>query len=139
MTTTTTLSAVRHQLQESDRFARRPASSADPVFSALVPQGAAAQEWNVPTPVPTDLHNRFWAENPTPPPSTDFDGGQTRTPTPTPVPTNPDDGKLKSSAPTPVPTVPPEDAAALTHRLAYSLLTGIEFQLAGALRGSNES
>lgn len=123
MTTTTTLSAMRHLLHDSGRFDRLPTSGGDDAFSALISQGAdAAKEWNVPTPVPTDLRNRFWAEGPTPPPSTDF----IDEPAPTPVPTNPED----ELAPTPVPTVAPEDPAALTNRLVYSLLTGTEFELA---------
>lgn len=145
MTTTTTLSAMSHLVRETGRFDRVPGSGGDSAFSALVPQGGA-QEWNVPTPVPTpvptDLHTRFWAEAPTPPPSTDFEDDQSRTSmaTPTPLPIDPEDDSIRTSAPTPVPTVPPEeDAAALTHRLAQSLLTGAEFQFAGIVRGSGES
>lgn len=118
MTTTTTLSAMRHLLQDGSRFDRLPRNGGDSAFSALVPQGAAEKEQCAPTPVPTDLRNPFWSEAPTP------------------VPTNPDDDELHSFAPTPVPTVAPEDAAALTHRLAYSLLTGTEFQLGAAPRAA---
>lgn len=145
MTTTTTLSAMRHLLRETGRFDRLPGSGADSAFSALVPQGGGAtQEWNAPTPVPTpvpmDLHVRLRADSPTPVPSTEFEDDRSRTASaaPTPVPVDPGDGTVRSS-PTPVPTVPPEeDEAALTHRLAHSLLTGAEFQLTNPVRGSDE-
>ncbi len=149
--TTTTFSSTRHLPQEANRFDRLPnggpKGSADTSFSVMVansPSGGASQEWNVPTPVPTsmppDLHNRLWNDAPTPPPSTDFSDDQPRLSSPTPVPVDPEDDSLRSDTPTPVPTVTPqEDAAALTHRLAYSLLTGAEFQFTSIVRSSDES
>ena len=141
MTTTTTFFAMRHLQQETSRLERMPKDVAASAFSALMPKddgASAARDGNLPTPVPTELDGRLRYHAHTPPPSTDFRDSQPRMSSSTPVPTVPEDDGIRTDTSTPVPVVPPqEDAAALTHRLAHSLLTGIEFQFTNIVRNTD--
>ena len=151
MTTTTMLSIVRGSLQETNRFDPLPKQGADRGFATLLNHSRslvslpdiAASASSAPTPPPTEIRNSaFRVSAPTPPP-TDMKNVGTRVSAPTPPPTALTDNELRSNAPTPsptdienvgarvsAPTPPPtelkhDDVAALTHKLAYSMLTGI--------------
>lgn len=140
MAITTTSFALRNLQQDSSRGERAVRDSANLAFSALMQNHEVAlpNSHTIPTPVPLELRSRTWADAPTPPPATKF-SENSRQPAPTPAPGDIDDGSIRSDTPMPVPTVTPsEDAADLTHRLVHSLLTGVEFELAGSVRNADE-
>lgn len=147
MTTTTMLSIVRGSLQETNHFDPLPKEGADRGFATLLNHSRslvslpdiAASASSAPTPPPTEIRNSaFRVSAPTPPPTTLTDN-ELRSNTPTPSPTDIENVGARVAAPTPPPTelvenesrIPPttelnpDDVAALTHKLAYSMLTGI--------------